>query len=88
MTPGWQLLLDRIESETDPVRRANLEVIARHVVEEVAGNMPALMATLVPDPHYSVWGASDSVGPSQQCATTADRALTSRWCRPPVHVAL
>jgi hypothetical protein len=38
MTPGWQLLLDRIESETDPVRRANLEMVARHVVEEVAGN--------------------------------------------------
>jgi hypothetical protein len=64
MTPGWQPLLDRIESETDPVRRANLEVVARHVVEEVAGNMPALMATLVPEPRYSVWGASDSVGPS------------------------
>jgi len=64
MFPGWQPLLDRIESERDPVRKANLEIVARHVVEEVAGDMPALMATLVPDPHYSVWGASDSVGPS------------------------
>lgn len=64
MAPGWQLLLDRLEAESDPVRRANLEVVARHVVEEVAGNMPALMATLVPEPQYSVWGASDSVGPS------------------------
>ncbi|WP_216892249.1 nuclear transport factor 2 family protein [Nocardia alni] len=63
-TPGWQPLLDRIAAETDPTRRANLEIVARHVVEEVAGNMPALMATLVPDPEYTVWGASDSVGPS------------------------
>jgi hypothetical protein len=63
-TPGWQPLLDRIAAEPDPRRRANLEVVARHVVEEVAGNMPALMATLVADPQYLVWGASDSTGPS------------------------
>lgn len=64
MVPGWQLLLDRIAAERDPRRKANLEIVARHVVEEVAGNMTALMATLVDDPHYSVWGASDSTGPS------------------------
>ncbi|MBD0859794.1 nuclear transport factor 2 family protein [Gordonia sp. zg691] len=64
VVPGWQPLLDRIDKEADPIRRRNLEVVARHVVEEVAGNMPALMATLVPDPEYVVWGASDSVGPS------------------------
>ncbi|MGQ4599654.1 nuclear transport factor 2 family protein [Nocardia sp. R6R-6] len=64
MTPGWQPLLDRVAAERDPRRRANLEVVARHVVEEVAGNMPALMATLVDDPQYHVWGASDSTGPS------------------------
>lgn len=64
MTPGWQPLLDRIACEPDPVRKANLEVVARHVVAEVAGDTAALMATLVPDPQYSVWGASDSVGPS------------------------
>lgn len=63
-TPGWQPLLDRIAAETDPIRHRNLEVVAWHVVEEVAGNMPALMATLVPEPEYVVWGASESVGPS------------------------
>jgi hypothetical protein len=63
-TPGWQLLLDRIASEADPICKANLEIVARHVLEEVAGNLPALMATLVPQPEYTVWGASDSVGPS------------------------
>ncbi len=62
-TPGWQPLLDRLASEQDPIRRRNLEVVGRHVVEEVAGNLPALMATLVPEPVYTVWGASDSVGP-------------------------
>jgi hypothetical protein len=62
--PGWQPLLDRLAAEQDPVLRRNLEVVGRHVVEEVAGNLPALMATLVPDPVYTVWGASDSVGPN------------------------
>ncbi|MGX4688122.1 nuclear transport factor 2 family protein [Streptomyces sp. JNUCC 63] len=61
--PGWQPLLDRMASETDPIRRRNLDVVGRHVVEEVAGNLPKLMETLVAEPVYSVWGASDSVGP-------------------------
>lgn len=62
-SPGWQPLLDRLARETDPVVRRNLEVVARHVVEEVGGNIPALLDTLVPDPEYRVWGASTSVGP-------------------------
>lgn len=70
--PGWQLLLDRLGAETDPVRRRNLEVVARHVVEEVAGNLDALLATLVPEPEYVVWGASDSTGPT-------GRAEVLRW---------
>ena len=67
-TPGWQLLVDRIADESDPIRRRNLEVVARHVVEEVAGNLPELMATLVPEPEYTVWGASDSAGPKGRAA--------------------
>ena len=54
--PGWQPLLDRIASEQDPIRRRNLEVVGRHVVEEVAGNLLALLATLVPEPKYTIWG--------------------------------
>jgi hypothetical protein len=64
MTPGWQPLLDRLAVERNPLCRRNLEVVARHVVEEVAGNTAGVMATLVPDPRYSVWGASDSTGPT------------------------
>ena len=64
MAPGWQPLLDRIAAESNPRTKANLEIVARHVVEEVAGNTAALMATLGPEPQYSVWGASDSTGPS------------------------
>ncbi|WP_028852171.1 nuclear transport factor 2 family protein [Thermocrispum municipale] len=60
---SWQLLTDRLHAEQDPRKRANLEVVARHVREEVRGDVPALMKTLVPEPVYEIWGASDSVGP-------------------------
>jgi hypothetical protein len=51
------MLVDRLESETDERLRANLEIVARHVVAEVGGDIPALMATLVGDPHYTFAGA-------------------------------
>lgn len=60
---SWQLLAARAEAESDPRKRANLEIVARHVREEVRGDVPALMRTLVAQPVYEVWGASDSVGP-------------------------
>lgn len=60
---SWQLLANRAGTEPDPRKRANLEIVARHVREEVRGDVPALMETLVPQPVYEVWGASDSVGP-------------------------
>lgn len=60
---SWCLLALRAKSEPDPHLRANLEVVARHVAAEVAGDIPALLATLVPEPIYRVWGASSSRGP-------------------------
>ncbi|MWA03198.1 nuclear transport factor 2 family protein [Actinomadura sp. LD22] len=60
---SWGLLAERAASEPDPRRRANLEVVARHVEEEVRGDVPALMATLVAQPRYEIWGASASTGP-------------------------
>lgn len=60
---SWQLLTDRARAEPDPRKRANLQIVARHVREEVRGDVPALMRTLVEQPVYEVWGASESVGP-------------------------
>ncbi|NGP05848.1 nuclear transport factor 2 family protein [Rhodococcus sp. 14C212] len=53
---SWSLLTDRIARESDPILRRNLDVVARHVVAEVAGDLEALKATLVADPRYSFWG--------------------------------
>lgn len=60
---SWHLLAERIATEPDSRLRANLEVVARHVAAEVVGDMPTLMATMVAEPHYRVWGASTSRGP-------------------------
>lgn len=60
---SWRLLVQRIDTELDARRRANLEIVARHVVEEVRGDIPALLATLVAEPVYRIWGASSSSGP-------------------------
>lgn len=60
---SWSLLAERVAHERDARRRANLEVVARHVEAEVRGDLDALMATLVPEPRYEIWGGSSSVGP-------------------------
>jgi hypothetical protein len=61
--PGWQLLLDTIDAEADPVRRRNLAIVAAHVVAEVEGDLEALMDTLCDAPRYRFWGCTSSVGP-------------------------
>ncbi len=48
---------------TDPVILRNLQTVAEHVDAEVAGDIDRLMATLVSEPVYHIWGASKSVGP-------------------------
>jgi len=53
---SWRLLEERLAAEGDPVRRRNLEVVARHVVAEVAGDQAALERTLVDEPKYTFWG--------------------------------
>jgi hypothetical protein len=62
-TTSWQLLIDAIASEHDPIRKRNLEVVATHVVAEVAGDVDALLATMAPHPVYTIWGASSTPGP-------------------------
>jgi len=56
-------LVQAIAAEGDPVIRRNLQVVAEHIDAEVAGDLDRLMATLVAEPVYHIWGASNSVGP-------------------------
>jgi hypothetical protein len=63
MTPGWQPLVDAIQAATDDRVRHALQLVADHVVAEVAGDIDGVLATLVPEPIYRIWGASSSRGP-------------------------
>jgi hypothetical protein len=51
------MLPERLEQETDERVRANLGIVAHHVVAEVAGDLGELMTTLVADPHYKFLGS-------------------------------
>jgi limonene-1,2-epoxide hydrolase len=72
---SWRLLSERLAAETDERLRSNLEVVARHVEAEVGGDIPALMATLVPQPAYEF--LSDS-GSSAVSGFAAVKALYER----------
>ena len=71
---SWQLLADRIGSETNPRAKANLELVARHVEHEVRGDIQALMATMTTAPTYAFLGATESVGPEGSEAVVAHYA--------------
>jgi hypothetical protein len=62
-TPGWQMLLDAIETCDDPRTRHCLQLVADHIVAEVAGDIDGVLATLAADPIYTIWGASNSKAP-------------------------
>jgi limonene-1,2-epoxide hydrolase len=68
---SWQLLADRLAAESDDQLRANLDIVAQHVVAEVRGDIPALMATLVPEPVYEYYGAPGFSGPKGRDAVIA-----------------
>lgn len=68
---SWELLARRAAAETDARRRAHLRTVLRHLVVEVGGDLDATMATLVPEPEYRVWGATDHAGPKGQAAVRA-----------------
>jgi hypothetical protein len=55
---SWQLLVDVLEAEQDPIRKRNLAIVAQHVVAEVAGDLAALEATLVEEPRYTFLGGA------------------------------
>ncbi|HVW32327.1 MAG TPA: nuclear transport factor 2 family protein [Acidimicrobiia bacterium] len=57
------MLAAAVAAATDPVHRRNLEVVLRHITCEVAGDIEGVLATLVPEPTYRIWGASSSPGP-------------------------
>jgi hypothetical protein len=49
--------LDAIDAASDERVKHALQIVAEHVVAEVDGDIPRLLATLVSEPTYRFWGA-------------------------------
>jgi hypothetical protein len=68
---SWHLLAERAASESDAARRDFVQLVLRHIVSEVGGDLDATMATLSDDPEYRVWGITDHDGPRGRTAVRA-----------------
>ena len=55
----WRMVEERLETETDPVLRRNLELLLVHMQAEAALDMEPLMATVSEAAHYHTYGAGD-----------------------------
>jgi len=55
----WRKVEERLEAETDPILRRNLETVLAHMKAESAGDIDGLLDTLADDVHYHAYGAPD-----------------------------
>lgn len=58
-TKIWQLLEERLATETDPVNRRNLELVIAHGRAEAALDLDGVLATLCPTPRYVARNSPD-----------------------------
>jgi hypothetical protein len=65
---SWAPLEARLAEEADPRRRELLAQVRDHLRSEIRGELPALMATLVDDPDYHLWGLPFEGGPKGRAA--------------------
>lgn len=54
---SWRLLADRLAVEADERTRWGLSLVLMHQEREVAGDLPALMSTLIPEPLFRFFGS-------------------------------
>ena len=48
----WTMVEKRLQSETDPVLRENLELVLEHMKREAEGDIEGVVATLTDSPRY------------------------------------
>jgi hypothetical protein len=65
---SWKPLEARIAREKDPRCKALLEQVRDHMRTEIRGELEGLMATLVDDPQYHLWGLPVEAGPKGRAA--------------------
>ncbi len=59
----WLAVEARMEQEEDPIVKALLGQVRDHMRSEIRGEFDALMATLVDEPQYHLWGLPTEGGP-------------------------
>ncbi|MCU1379004.1 MAG: hypothetical protein JWN29_1987 [Acidimicrobiales bacterium] len=67
-TLTWSVVEERLDVETDPVLRRNLEQLLVHMKAEAAGDLDTLMATVAEDASYHAYGAPPESNPKGKAA--------------------
>jgi hypothetical protein len=70
----WRMVSERIEQETDPVVRRNLELVKAHMLAEAVPDIDGVVATLSPRPRYRTHSRPDDVTKNPE-STDAVRAF-------------
>ena len=60
-----------MHGEDDPIRKALLEEVRDHMKCEIEGDFDGLMATLIDEPEYHLWGLPTEAGPKGREAVAA-----------------
>ena len=66
----WLAVEKRMEAETNPRIRANLEEVRNHMRAEIRGEHGPLMDTLTAEPQYHMWGIPEESGPKGRAAVS------------------
>jgi len=74
----WAPVQDRLEGETDPVIRRNLELVIAHMRAEAVADIDGVVATLSDRPRYRIHGNEDrrEMNPDSTAAVRAFYDLT------------
>ena len=67
---GWKAMDKFIAAETNAEHKALLETVQEHMRTEIRGQHEALMATLVDEPEYHMWGGPMDGGPKGRKAVS------------------
>ena len=67
---GWRSMDKFIKAQHNPKHKALLEMVQEHMRTEVRGDHAGLMATLVDEPEYHMWGGPSDPGPKGRKAVS------------------
>ena len=71
----WQLVEERLEKESDPILRQNLELVLEHMKREAEADIEGVVATLVEQPRYVMHDMPDNAIMNPKGSKDAVRAF-------------